>query len=176
MDKKVTRGVRKNRTIYKSRNKKRKQSFNPKTAETDDGGASTSARKLKSQDEYHVPKTDTVDYRIINFITVFSAIAILLKCAKCNSKISFAIVSERRLGFKISVVCDKCNPEYIPSCDFLKHSYEINRRFILAMLVIGVGYEGAKKICGSMQFPPFLCKSTYCMTLEDTCEASKNMA
>ena len=67
MDKKVTREVRKSRTIYKSRYKKRKQSFNPKTAETDDGGASTSARKLKSQDEYHVPKTDIVDYRIINF-------------------------------------------------------------------------------------------------------------
>ena len=86
MDKKVTREVRKNRKIYKSRNKKRKQSFNPKTAETNDGGASTSARKRKSQDEYHVPKTDTVDYRIINFVTVFSAIASLVKCAKCNSK------------------------------------------------------------------------------------------
>ena len=116
----MTKEVRKNRTIYKSRNKKRKQSFNPKTAETDDGGATTSARKLKSQDEYHVPKTNTVDYRIINFVTVFSAIASLVKCAKCNSKISFGIVSERGLGFKISVVCDKCTPEYIPSCDFIK--------------------------------------------------------
>ena len=153
--KKMTREVKKKRTIYKSRNKKRKQSFNPKTAETDDGGASTSARKLKSQDEYHLPKTDTVDYRIINFVTVFSAIASLVKCANCNSKISFAIVSERRLGFKISVVCDKCTPEYIPSCDFIKHSYEINRRFILAMRVIGVGYNGAKKFCGLMDFPPF---------------------
>ena len=54
-----------------------------------DGGASTSARKRKSQDEYHVPKTDTVDYRIINFVTVFLAIASLVKFAQCNSKISF---------------------------------------------------------------------------------------
>ena len=66
----MTKEVRKNRSIYKSRNKRTKQSFNPKTAETDDGGASTSARKLKSQDEYHVPETDTVDYRIINIVTV----------------------------------------------------------------------------------------------------------
>ena len=122
--------MHKNRTIYKSRNNKRKQQ----------------ARKLKSQDEYHVPKTDTVDYRIINFVTVFSAIASLVKCAKCNSEISFGIVSERRLGFKISVVCDKCTPEYIPSCDFIKHSYEINRRFILATRAIGVGYKRCKKI------------------------------
>ena len=123
-------------------------------------------KKLKSQDEYHVPKTDTVDYRIINLVTVFSAIANLVKCAKCNSKISFSIVSESGLGFKISVVCDKCTPEYIPSCDFIKHSYEINRRFILAMRVIGVGFKGAKKCCSLMDFPPFLCKSTYCMILE----------
>ena len=121
MDKKVTREVRKNRTIYKSRNKKRKQSFNPKTTETD-GGASTSARKLTSQDEYHVPKTDTVDYRKIDLVTVFSAIPSLVKCAKCNSKISFGIVSERGLGFEIYVLRDKCTPEYIPSCDFIKHS------------------------------------------------------
>ena len=143
----MTREVRQNRTINKSRNKKRKQSFNPKIAETDDGGASTSARKLKNQDKYHVPQTDTVDYRIINFVTIFSAIASFVKCANYNSKISFGIVSERGLGFKISVVCDKCTPEYIPSCDFIKHSYEINRRFILAMRVIGVGYKGEKKFC-----------------------------
>ena len=64
----------------------------------------------------------------------------------------------------------------IPSCNFIKHSYEINRRFISAMCVIGVGYKGAKKFCGLMDFPPFLCKSTYCMILEHICEASKNMA
>ena len=44
------------------------------------------------------------------------------------------------------------------------------------MRVIGVGYKGTKKFCGLMDFPPFLCKSTYCMILEHICEASKNMA
>ena len=73
-----------------------------------------------------MPKTDTVDYRLINFVTVFSAITSLVECAKCNSKISFGIVSERGLGFKISVVYNKCTPEYIPSCDFIKHSYKMN--------------------------------------------------
>ena len=119
-----------------------------------------------------MPKTDTVDYRIINFVTVFSAIASLVKCAKCNGEISLGIVSERGLGFKISVVCDK----YIPSCNAIKHSYKINRRFILAMRVTGVDYKGAKKFCGLMDFLPLLCKSTYCMILEYICEASKNMA
>ena len=94
----------------------------------------------------------------------------------CVKKISFGIVSERGLGFKISVVCDKCTPENIPSCYFIKNSYAINRRFILAIRVIGVGYKGAKKCCGLMDFPSFLCKSTYCMILEHMCEASKNMA
>ena len=99
-----------------------------------------------------------------------------MKCAKCNSKISFGIVSERGLGFKISVVHDKWTSEYIPSCDFIKHSYEINRRFILATRVIGIGYKGARKFCGFIDFPPFLCKSTHCIILEHICEASKNMA
>ena len=51
-----------------------------------------------------MPKTDTLDYSIINFVTIFSAIASLVKCAKCISKISFGIVTERGLGFEISVV------------------------------------------------------------------------
>ena len=67
-------------------------------------------------------------------------------------------------------MCDKCTSEYIPFCDFIKHSYEINRRLILAMRVIGVGYKGAKKFRGL-----FLCKSTYCLILEHSCESSKNM-
>ena len=95
-------------------------------------------------------------------------------CKSCEMcKTSFSIFSERRLGFKISVVCDKCTPKYIPSCDFIKHSYEINRRFILAMRVIGVGYKGAKPFCGLMDFPPFLRKSTYCMILDHICEATR---
>ena len=44
------------------------------------------------------------------------------------------------------------------------------------MRVIGIGYEGAKKICSLMDVPLILCKSTYCMILEHICEASKNMA
>ena len=44
------------------------------------------------------------------------------------------------------------------------------------MHVIGVGYKGVKNVCGLMDFPPFLCKSTYCMILEHICEASKNTA
>ena len=44
------------------------------------------------------------------------------------------------------------------------------------MRFIGVSYKGAKKFCGLMDFPPFLCKSTYCIILEHICEASKGMA
>lgn len=176
MPRKVTREVRAVERVFKTRNRKRKQVFNPKTADADDGGASTSAKKLKVTDEYHVPKTEAVAYKIINFMTVFSTIASLVKCAKCNSKISFGIADERGLGFKISVVCDKCTPQYIRSCDLIKHSYEVNRRFILAMRVLGIGYKGAVKFCGLMDFPPFLYKRTYQIILKHIYEASKNMA
>lgn len=62
-EKKVTRDTRSAKYVCKSRPKKRRQSFDPKTQETDGSHVSASAKKWKTQIEYEVPKNGSVRYR-----------------------------------------------------------------------------------------------------------------
>lgn len=96
-----------------SRKRKRRQSFNPKTAETDESSFSASAKKFKMQKDILVSRDPSIEYRILNFITVFAAISEFVKCKSCNGKIKFETASPRGLGFKIVVVCDNCENRYI---------------------------------------------------------------
>ena len=158
---KITRNVRSSRNVQKSRPNKRKQYFNPKTSETGDGNFSALKKKLKTQYDFIVPQDDSVQYRILNFITVFSAISTFVKCKVCNNNVKFQPSSTCGLCFKIVVSCGECMSQEIPSCSYVERSFEINRRFIFVMRVLGLGQAGAKKFCGLMDMPPFLYNSTY---------------
>lgn len=170
---KVTRSDRTTSGRRKDRSKKRKQSFNPKTAEIDDKSfTSTSAKKLKSQDEKHVPEDGILQYAIIDFLLVFSTLSTFVKCSNvinengedkiCNGKVDFKQCVKFGLGFKILVECEKCQPRYILSSQKIGKSYEINRRFIFVMRILGLGLAGCKKFCGLMDISCyFLNKSTY---------------
>ncbi|XP_044579116.1 uncharacterized protein LOC123261532 [Cotesia glomerata] len=173
---KVSREVRKSENIRKSYSKKRKNIFNPKTAERDESFWSTSSKKLKQNTENDVPESCTSEFRIINFITVFTAISALVKCKKCDGNIEFLTASTRGLGFKIVVSCNNCDSEYIPSCSFIGHSYEINRRFIFVMRILGIGYEGLCKFCGLMNMPSFLDKATHTILLKHILDCGKTVA
>ncbi|KYN11352.1 hypothetical protein ALC57_16498, partial [Trachymyrmex cornetzi] len=79
----------------------------------------------------------------------------------------------RGLGFKIVVKCDSCADQMIPSSSFVAHSYEINRRFILTMRVLGLGLAGAQKFCGLMDMPSFLSEHTYSLILKNIHDSVK---
>lgn len=110
------------------------------------------AKKLKEQDEISVPSDPSVEYRTLNFITVFAAISEYVKCKICDRDVKIQTASERGLGFKIVLLCDKCADRNINSCPFVAHSYEVNRRFF-AMRVLGKGLKGAAKFCGLTKQP-----------------------
>ncbi|XP_057339915.1 uncharacterized protein LOC130677250 isoform X1 [Microplitis mediator] len=173
---KVSRELRSSEKIHKSRSVKRKNVFNPKTAERDESIQSTSSKKLKQNTEDDVPEDSSTEFRIINFIQVFTAISALIKCKKCDGNVVFQTASTRGLGFKIVVACNNCGNEYIPSCSFVGHSYEINRRFIFVMRILGIGYEGLCKFCGLMDMPSFLDKSTHTILLKQILNCSKAVA
>lgn len=158
---KVSRELRESANAHKSRPKKRKQYFNPKNAETSESSFSASAKKLKGQDKIIVPQDSSVEYRILNFITVFAAISAIVKCKVCDGNLKFQTTSARGLGFKVAVICEKCVIKTIPSCPFVGHTYEINRRFIFAMRVLGLGLKGCQKFCGLMDMPQFFVHNTY---------------
>ena len=105
-----------------------------------------------------------MEYKIIDFMTVFTAISNLVKCKNCNGNVEFQTSSERGLGFKVVVMCE---PEYIVSSPFIGHTFEINRRFVYVMRVLGLGLEGCKKFCSLMDMSAFLSQNTYDMIIKN---------
>ena len=72
----------------------------------------------------------------------------------------FGQSGERGLGFKISVQC-RCGTFLIPSGPFIHNAYEINRRVVLAMRILGIAREGINIFCGIMDLGSGLCIQTY---------------
>ncbi|KAK0177232.1 hypothetical protein PV328_001308 [Microctonus aethiopoides] len=167
MPRKCSRIRRATEKVHLSRTKKRKNVFNPKTVETDKSSFDPSAKKFKMQKEILVPRDSSVEYRILNFITVFAALSNYVKCKSCDGEVKFETASPRGLGFKIIILCDKCEDRAINSSPFVKHSYEINRRFIFVMRVLGIGLKGAAKFCGLMDMPVFLTQKIYDLIIDN---------
>lgn len=129
-------------------------------SEGDEQGVSASAKKLKDcNEEFDV--NSEFGYRIINFFAVFSVIAQHVKCKTCGSDIAFRERSPRGLGFKIVITCPKCPDVDIPSSKFIRNAYEINRRIVLAMRLIGIGLNGIEKFCAIMELPRPIFHSFY---------------
>lgn len=137
---------------------------------------SSSAKKLKMDHQTSAPEDPNIGYRILNFLTVFSALSECVKCKKCDSDIQFSIESTRGLGFKIVVSCSSCNPTFIPSCPYINTAYEINTRFFFVMRLLGIGLRGAMKFCGLMDLPPPLRQSTYDMIIDNIHTAASTIA
>lgn len=167
MPRKCSRSRRSTENVQISRRKKRTQTFNSKTTETDESSFSASAKKFNMQKEILVSRDPSIEYRILNFITVFAAISEYVQCKSCKGNIKFETASTRGLGFKIVVLCNKCENRVINSSPFLKHFYEINRRFIFVMRILGLGLKGAAKFCGLMDMPAFLTQNTYDLIIEN---------
>ena len=156
---KVSRSDQESGSQRNDRPKNRKQYFNPKTAEvSEESFTSTSAKKLKSQDEKHVPEDGTLEYAIIDFLLVFSTLSSFVKCGNImnengegkvwDGEVEFKQCVKFGLSFKIQVECENCEPRYILSCQKIGISYEINCMFIFVMQILGLGLAGYEKFCG----------------------------
>ena len=113
---------------------------NEKVGEISNDEAGISAKKLKALAEDVINLT--VCYRIIEFVSVFSALADIHMCRECKQKVSFGQSGERGLGFKISVHCRCEKTLRIPSGLFVHNAFEINRHIVFAMRLLGVAREG----------------------------------
>ena len=123
--------------------------------EQENADVSASAEKLKNAtDDYKVNIDSTFEYRLIDFLTVFTAVSQIVVCRSCGSDVKFSDQSRRGLGYKIVAQCEKCPITVIPATPIIrKFAYEINRRIIFAMRLIGVGYNGLAKFCAFMDLP-----------------------
>lgn len=139
--------------------------MNPKLMEGDAESFSASAKKVKLNSD--VPENGSTEYRVINFLTVFTTISTFVKCKDCGRAVQFGTASTRGLGFKITILCDTCPTRHVQSCPLIKNTYEVNRRFVFTMRLLGLGLKGAQRFCGLMDMPAFLCQATYDMLVKN---------
>lgn len=141
-----------NSRVSRSQKTPRKRPKNPFEMEGDTEGTSTSAKKLKmTEGDFDINVDPTFGYKFIDFVRVFTAIAQMVVCKSCGSSVKFMEASSRGLGYKIVVACDKCSPHYISASPLIdSHAYDINRRIVFAMRLLGIGINGIKKFCAFM--------------------------
>lgn len=143
-----------------SRGRKRSFKGNRFTIENTSDYTSTSAKKLKDKEELDVNVNPTFSYCIIEFSAIFLTLQQLLKCKDCNGAVTFSKNGQRGLGFKLSVKCG-CKETFILSSPLIDKAFEINRRLVLALRMLGAGFEGITNFCGLMDLGQGICNSTY---------------
>lgn len=177
MPKKISRKDRMNSNKIVCRSKKR---ISPNKRKNDEVRAnSASSKKIKLSTAMKVEEDLQKHYRIIDFILVFSTISTLVKCVKCDGKVSFQSCKKEGLGFNIKVKCENCEqPCYVPSSERINSGvYDVNFRFAFVMRVLGLGLAGCNKFCGLMDLTSnFLSKPSYNLYMHKMCENIKNVA
>lgn len=137
---------------------------------------SASAKKLKLVENFRDVVSDpSVSYRIVNFLPVFTAIANVVVCKNCNSNITFTEGNRRGLGFNLIISCENCDSTAIPNCPLIDKAYELNRRIILAMRLLGVGLHGIQKFCAFMDLPRPVFHSFYDVLVKRMGEATETV-
>lgn len=91
---------------------------------------SATAKKLSTSSSDDIIYNPQHTYRIVEFFTVFSALAQILICKQCKQKIQFEESGIRGFGFKLIVKC-ACGRTEINSGPLIHTGYEINRRIVL---------------------------------------------
>ncbi|CAH2100864.1 unnamed protein product [Euphydryas editha] len=120
---------------------------------------STSAKKL-SADKDDVHYSALRGYRFIEFFTVFTALSEILICRDCKLPVKFEESGNRGLGFKIVVIC-KCGFRNIFSGPLINNGFEVNRRIVFTMRLLGVAREGINLFCNMMDICNGISESTY---------------
>lgn len=117
-------------------------------------------------------------YRFVNFVSVFVAISQIVIRRECKKNVQFGESGHRSLGFKIAVTC-ACGVKSIDSCPRISQtnhqSFEINRRLVMVMKLLGISREGLNFFCGFMDLCQVLSISAYQAALQSLHTASSNM-
>lgn len=176
MDHRDHKGKKQSQSFNKRRSIKSRKIANRYVQEQEAESVGTSSKKLKlSKDNYEISFDASFGYRIISFSCIFSVLSEVLRCSTCHKPVKFSEASKQGLGFRLVVSCDECAPVYIDSCPKINDkAYEINRRLILAMRLLGIGINGIRKFCAFMDLPHPVYQKSYkniMDTIHDACKS-----
>ncbi|XP_032663117.1 uncharacterized protein LOC116840472 isoform X1 [Odontomachus brunneus] len=138
----------------------------------DKGSHSTSSKRIKLDDDGDIEFDETRGYRFVDFINVFSALSQFLICKDCQKDVKFEERTMKGLGFQLVVICE-CTSRFVNSCPIVNNTYEINRRFVFVMRLLGVGKHGINLFCGFMDLCQRFSTTIYCSSLYHIENASK---
>ena len=136
-----------NRTKYRRR--KRKFQSNQNTTDESIEFTSSTAKKLRDSKSLGATYNPAIDYVFISFTQFFFQLSNFVQCNVCNDKITFVKTCINGLGFQVQLQC-KCKYRVINSCNRIQKDFEINRKFVFVMRLIGVGIRGIKLFCSMM--------------------------
>lgn len=148
---------------------------NQHTSKPSTSFTTTSASQLSTNADFNVNCESGFSYCILAFSIVFSALASMLKCKSCDKDVTFTKTAIRGLGFKINIACD-CGNRGINSSKLIKTGYEINRRIVFVMRLLGVGRNSLDLFCSLMDMTSSFSKTTYYRLLEYVKIATKTVA
>jgi len=176
MDRKNKRHCAGKQTNRSDRKKRRVGPENRFVAEKVTVNTSTSEQKLNTSfDDSEVSIDPSVSYRVINFLSIFPKLGQVVNCKKCGGDVEFSETASRGLGFNLIMKCNTCVPTKIPSCPCIKNAFEVNRRLVFAMRMLGVSQTGAEKFCAFMDLPRPLFPKTYSELTEIVRNASEKV-
>jgi hypothetical protein len=137
-------------------------------------GASASTRKLCSTSSDNIVCNPLHAYRLIEFFSVFTALSDLVICSECKQKVKFEEAGNRGLGFKLVMLCC-CGRRDINSGPWVNTGYEVNRRIVFVMRLLGIGRQGINLFCNLMDICDGLTESSYNKIVEHVYTATRTV-
>lgn len=132
------------------RPKKRGFYGNQNTSDSNIQSTSAAAKKLKEADpELDVTVHPSHAYMIIHW-ALFLTLQNKILCKDCGKDLEFGKSDQKGLGFQLDVICDCEKKLSIPSSPRIGRGYEINRRIVYVMRIVGLGFYGLLNFCGLM--------------------------
>ncbi|KAG8229879.1 hypothetical protein J437_LFUL008271 [Ladona fulva] len=143
------------------------------TKEQEQEYASTSAKKLKGTSDFNVSVAPNSAYSIFNFNLVFTMLSTILKCKTCDSDVIFLKRGEQGLGFQLCVRCS-CGEKLINSSPKINNkAFEINRRIVFVMRLMGVGLHALNLFCSLMDLSKGFTQKTFYSAVDNIHSAVK---
>ncbi|XP_043499981.1 uncharacterized protein LOC122522774 [Polistes fuscatus] len=160
--------------IKRSTRLRKRKFYANQDQETDQNNIRTRKFLKINNEEEDIHYNSFHGYRLIEFFTVFTALAELVICRNCKHSVRFDQAGNRGLGFKIVLICS-CGRRDINSGPLINNTFEVNRRIVLVMRLLGIAKDGINLFCNFMDMCDGLSEAVYNNIITRLHDATKSI-